>query len=92
MVTAGCYLKSCEKCHGDLIPSGVELHCFQCGKYYYPKPLETNLLDLFSGLESILTPVAVLETKKRARRSKWGGSEVKGGLKPRNAGNTGGGP
>jgi hypothetical protein len=80
MGTTTCYLKSCEKCHGDLIVSGEELHCFQCGKYYYPKPAVTNQVDLFSGLESVLAPVADLQTQKRVRRSKWGGLEVNGGI------------
>jgi hypothetical protein len=83
MGTATCYLKSCEKCRGDLIASGDELHCFQCGKYYYPNPPATNQVDLFSGMESILTPVAEVQTKKRVRRSKWGGSEINGGIKAR---------
>jgi hypothetical protein len=29
-------LKACTKCHGDLMQDGDELHCWQCGIYYYP--------------------------------------------------------
>ena len=83
MGTATCYLKSCEKCRGDLIVSGDELHCFQCGKYYYPKPPATNQVDSLAGMESILTPVAVLQTRKRVRRSKWDASAINGELKAR---------
>jgi hypothetical protein len=81
MGNATCYLKSCEKCQGDLIVSGDELHCFQCGKYYYPKPMATQEVDPFARLESTPAPVADLQTKKRVRRSKWGGLEINGGIK-----------
>ena len=33
-----CKLKSCQKCHGDLVLDGDEWRCWQCGQYYYPKP------------------------------------------------------
>ena len=33
-----CKLKSCRKCHGDLVLDGDEWRCWQCGQYYYPNP------------------------------------------------------
>lgn len=33
-----CLLKSCRKCRGDLVLDGDEWRCWQCGRYYYPKP------------------------------------------------------
>ena len=29
-------LGNCPKCNGDLLREEDELHCLQCGKYYYP--------------------------------------------------------
>lgn len=31
-----CQLKSCVRCHGDLVLEENEWHCFQCGRYCYP--------------------------------------------------------
>lgn len=33
-----CLLKTCRKCHGDLVLDGDEWRCWQCGRHYYPKP------------------------------------------------------
>ncbi len=43
--TMMCWLKSCGKCQGDLVLDGDEWRCWQCGRYYYPKPqpVETPL-------------------------------------------------
>ncbi len=34
-----CQLKSCGKCGGDLVQDTGDWRCWQCGRYYYPKPL-----------------------------------------------------
>ena len=38
-----CKLKACWKCAGDLVLDGDEWRCWQCGHYYYPKPLFSDL-------------------------------------------------
>ena len=30
-------LKCCDRCKGDLVFDRDEWHCWQCGRYYYPK-------------------------------------------------------
>ena len=57
-----CALRSCPKCHGDLVLDGDEWRCWQCGQYYYPKrpnmdvPPESKNGDVF-------------DTRRRANRN-----------------------
>ncbi len=38
-----CKLRACPKCSGDLVLDSDEWRCWQCGKYYYPRPASTDL-------------------------------------------------
>ena len=39
-------LKTCPMCQGDLFHEDEEWRCFQCGHYYYMRPLD---IDASSG-------------------------------------------
>ena len=62
-----CLLKNCGKCGGDLLLDGDEWRCWQCGRYYYPKP------DLLDMPEEPPTPgllQALSEGGQRAQRAR----------------------
>ena len=64
-------LKNRPKCSGDLILSGDEWRCWQCGQYYYPMSESPDMLEeppnpemVAAGGEGVLG-----ETRTRVRRS-----------------------
>ncbi len=70
-------LKSCQKCHGDLMQDGDEFRCWQCGNYYYPKIDLPELSSLSAVPDANQNPLDLPELpKRRHRRSRWAGRDI----------------
>ena len=65
-----CILKACRKCCGDLVLDGDEWRCWQCGRYYYPKPpvLDLPRYSLGSG-GALAAEGGAVPQRRRSRRA-----------------------
>ncbi len=65
-----CKLRACRKCSGDLVLDNDEWRCWQCGKYYYPRPAATDIPPgpVASGRAAALVG-GVAPPRRRGRRA-----------------------
>ena len=66
-----CLLKNCRKCNGDLVLDGEEWRCWQCGQYYYPRPVSPDLREATTnpGLAAAIGKDMAGEKRAKVRRS-----------------------
>ncbi len=66
-----CKLRACPKCSGDLVLGRDEWRCWQCGKYYYPRPAPTDMppSPIASGHPVAPGGVTVAPPRRRDRRA-----------------------
>ena len=66
-----CKLGACQKCSGDLVLDHDEWRCWQCGKYYYPRPAATDMPPIPMASDHKVTQAgnAVAQLRRRGRRS-----------------------
>lgn len=66
-----CKLRACRKCSGDLVLDNDEWRCWQCGKYYYPRPASTEAppSPVASNHIAALVGSAIAPLQRRGRRA-----------------------